>query len=196
VADRTDRLISGVLRTPVFALTRALVLAVAMMAVGGLSGCSQRAAPEGYEIVNLDGREFTLELAADDATRFKGLGGRESLPEYGGMLFVFAEARVQRFLMRDCVIDLDIIFLDSDGRILAMHHMPAEEPIRPDETRTREIAPGRAVMGTYEQRLKTYSSRFNARYVIEIRGGMLETLDLQTGQQVKLDTEKLQSLVR
>lgn len=187
MADRADWLISGV---------RMLVLAIAVVASGGLSGCSKPTAPPGYEIVSLGGRDFTLELAVDDPTRFRGLGGRESLPEYGGMLFVFPEPRVQRFLMRDCVIDLDIIFLDSDGRIVAMHHMPAEEPIRPDETRTREVAPGRQVMGTYEERLKTFSSRFNARYVIEIRGGMLESLDLQTGQQVDLDTEKLQALVR
>jgi uncharacterized membrane protein (UPF0127 family) len=45
-------------------------------------------------------------------------------------------------------------------------------------------------------RLKRYSSRFNARYVIELRGGMLENLDLQTGQQIKLDTKRLAEITR
>lgn len=147
-------------------------------------GCAKPAASvEGHERVEIDGHEFSLELVADNASRTVGLGGRESVPEDGGMLFSFPDARVRHFVMRDCLVDIDIIFLDADGRIVAMHHMPVEEPRRPGETQME-----------YELRLPRYSSRFNARYAIELRGGMLENLDLQPGQKIELDTERLEGL--
>jgi uncharacterized membrane protein (UPF0127 family) len=148
-------------------------------------GCSKPAAPAGFEVVEIGGRTFTLELVADNDTRVLGLGGRTSIPEDGGMLFSFPDSQIRQFVMRDCLVDIDIIFLDTEGLILAMHHMPVEEPKRPEESASQ-----------YEMRLKRYSSRFNARYVIELRGGMLENLDLQTGQQIKLDTKRLAEITR
>lgn len=158
-------------------------------------GCSKPAAPAGFEVVEIGGRPFTLELVADNDSRTLGLGGRTSIPEDGGMLFSFPDSQIRQFVMRDCLVDIDIIFLDTEGLILAMHHMPVEPPIQPGETRTEQVA-GRWVPGTYENRLKRYSSRFNARYVIELKGGMLENLDLQTGQQIKLDTKRLAEITR
>lgn len=69
--------------------------------------------------------------------------------------------------MRDCPIDIDIIFLDPSGRITAMHHMPAEPPRDP------ETEPETGVPSTdkYEQRLKRYPSRYPAQFVIELAGG-------------------------
>lgn len=179
-------------------VTRSAASMAAVFALGACvaaPGCSNVAAPEGYERVEISGRVFTLELVADDATRTKGLGGRESIPEDGGMLFSFPDSAVRQFVMRDCLIPIDIIFLDADGLIVAMHHMPVEPPIQPDETRTQEVN-GILRQGTYDRRLKLYSSRFNARYAIEIRGGLLKELDLQTGQQIKLDTKRLAEITR
>lgn len=160
---------------------------VAMVSLGACvaPGCSGPKAPEGYEFVELDGRRFKLELAADEPTRTKGLGGRESIPENGGMLFSFPDSAVRQFVMRDCLVPIDIIFLDADGVIVAMHHMPLDEPRREGETAIQ-----------YEMRLKRYSSRFNARYAIEIRGGLLEEMNLQTGQRIKLDTKRLAEITR
>ncbi len=148
-------------------------------------GCARPAAPEGHEVVELGGRRFTLELVADPATRERGLGGRESIPEDGGMLFSFPDSQIRHFVMRDCLVPIDIVFLDSDGRIVAMHHMPVEPPRAENETALQ-----------YDRRLKRYSSRFNARYAIEIRGGTLDELDLQAGQKVDLDTERLARVTR
>lgn len=161
-----------------FALAAAPAMVLA--ACVATPGCSKPAAPEGYEAVDIGGRRFTLELVADDAKRIKGLGDRTSIPEDGGMLFSFPDSRIRQFVMRDCLVDIDIIFLDADGRIVAMHHMPTEPPKTPEETDY-----------TYEARLQRYSSRYNARYAIELKGGMLENLDLQPGQQIRLDTKRL-----
>jgi len=101
------------------------------------------------------------------------------------MLFSFPDAKIRYFVMRDCFIDIDIIFLDSAGRITAMHHMPVEAPKQANESQS-----------DYERRLARYSSRYNAKYAIELVGGALETLDLQEGQLIKLDAEYLETVTQ
>ena len=91
------------------------------------------------------------------------------------MLFVFPddEVKVQGFWMKDCLVPIDIIFLDRDGRITAMHHMPVEPP----ETR--------------EMPTRTYGSRRPAQFAIELKGGTLEGLELRVGERVDLPRRAL-----
>lgn len=165
---------------------RLLLLTIGLSLALAITGCSSPSqAPEGFQVVKLDGVDYTLELVADDATRTLGLGGRESIPDRGGMLFSFPKARMRQFVMRDCLIDIDIIFLDASGRIVAMHAMTVEEPKKDTETMT-----------AYEQRLKKYSSRYAAQYAIEIRGGLLETMSYKPGDKIDLDTDYLKSVTQ
>ncbi len=163
-----------------------------MMLCGALAGalltvasCSKPMIENGKAIVDLDGTKYTLDIVANDKARERGLGGVAELPQNGGMIFVFPDSKLRAFVMRDCLINIDIIFLDSTGRIVAMHHMKTEEPQGPDET-ARE----------YENRLPKYSSRYSAKYAIEIAGGLLETMNLQNGQLLQLDTEYFESIVQ
>jgi len=87
--------------------------------------------------------------------------------------------------MRDCLVDIDVIFLNANARIVAMHHMPAEPPKGEDESPL-----------AYENRLPKYPSRFDSQFVIELKGGTLETLDISDGEQIDLDTERLRSMAR
>lgn len=151
----------------------------------GMVGCSKPSVVDGLMPVKIGPKTFELEIVADPATRELGLGGRKEMAPDHGMLFSFPDSKLRRFVMRDCYIDIDIIFLDSAGRITAMHTMPIEELKRDDETQY-----------AYEVRLKKYSSKFNAQYAIELIGGMIDTLDLQEGQQIQLDTEYLQSVTK
>ncbi len=165
--------------------TLTAIAPIAIVACMASPGCSKPAAPEGFEVVEVGGRSFTLEVVADDESRTLGLGGRTEIPADGGMLFSFPDSRIRHFVMRDCLVDIDIIFLDAAGNITAMHHMPAEPPQTSEES-DRE----------YELRLKRYSSRFNARYAIELQGAMLENLDLRVGQTVRLPTKRLAEITR
>lgn len=142
-------------------------------------------AKKGVEVVKIKGRTFHLDLAADNPTRMLGLGGREVIPEDGGMLFVFPVARGLKFVMRNCPTDIDVAFLDSLGNVTAVHHMPSEEPQKPDEA---DFA--------YENRLARYSSRFAAQYAIELKGGMMEQLGLKAGDHIDLDYKRLKRLAR
>jgi len=94
------------------------------------------------------------------------------------------------FLMRDCLADIDIAFLDDGGRVLAMHAMKAEPPRTADEP-VREYP-----NDPYENRLKRYSSRFPCRVAVEFAGGTLARLGVKEGDKVTIDLAPLKARVR
>ena len=74
----------------------------------------------------------TLALATQ---RQRGLMGRESLPEKSGMLFRFEneQSANNAFWMYRTLIPLDIAFIDSDGRIVAINTMQPCESSSPSD---------------------------------------------------------------
>ncbi len=164
-----------------------LALARAMLALSVLFSWGCEKTDPSVERVTIDGRTFRLELALDGASRLKGLSGRTSIPADGGMLFVFPDSSVGelQFVMRDCPVPIDIIFLDSSGRVTAAHKMAVEEPRRPGESDQ-----------AYEGRLKKYSSRFSAQFVIELAGNTLDKVRVKNGDRIALDTAALKKRAR
>jgi uncharacterized membrane protein (UPF0127 family) len=63
------------------------------------------------------------EVASSNAERATGLMNRPSMPIHRGMLFVFPEAGVQCFWMKNTLIPLSIAFLDDSGRIVQIADM-------------------------------------------------------------------------
>ena len=63
------------------------------------------------------------EVASNNADRATGLMNRPSMPIHRGMLFVFPEAGVQCFWMKNTLIPLSIAFLDDSGRIVQIADM-------------------------------------------------------------------------
>lgn len=154
-----------------------------------LAGCDEPQ-DDRFEKVTIKDKVFTLELSLTPEKRTQGLSGRDKIPEDGGMLFVFPdrEVSVHDFVMRDCSVPIDIIFLDRASRVTTTHAMKVEDPRKPDEPKPRD--PLREP-DKYEQRLKRYSSKYAAQFAIELAGGTLEKLDLKEGEQIKLDVEAL-----
>lgn len=165
-------------------LTLAVMILAALSATLALGGCEEPP-PENIERVTISGRTFDLEISADNASRVKGLSGRTEIKPDGGMLFVFPRSEMRTFVMRDCPIPIDIIFLDGTGRITAMHKMTVEEPRKPGETDQ-----------AYETRLRKYSSAFAAQYAIELKGNTLDDLKLKNGDLIKLNVERLKKIVK
>lgn len=173
---------------------KVLGAAVVLACAGGtfmmLRGCQPDVPGSNVNInvepVTIAGEEFMLDVAADDDSRIVGLGGRESIPERGGMIFSFPlPPRVLGFVMRNCPNPIDVAFLDDAGRILVIHEMPAEEPQRPDEDDA-----------AYERRLKVYSSRFPCRFAVEVAGGTLAKLGVKPGDVIKFDIDGLKKRTR
>jgi uncharacterized membrane protein (UPF0127 family) len=147
------------------------------------------------ETVTIAGKDFRLEPALDEDTRFKGLSGREDIKPDGGMLFVFPSAKKLDFVMRDCPIGIDVIFLDAAGRVTAFHKMVPEEPRAEDEKKLSPPYPGCDPKDwtneKYESRLHRYGSKYSAQFVIELKAGTLDSLNIHEGDQVKLDVAGL-----
>jgi uncharacterized membrane protein (UPF0127 family) len=63
----------------------------------------------------------TVEVAATEAARERGLMYRTALAEGTGMLFVFPAAAEHAFWMKNTLIPLDMIFIADDRRIVGVH---------------------------------------------------------------------------
>ena len=156
--------------------------ALATIVILAAAGPATRPAKEPVVIA---GETFRLEPAVTAKARQRGLGGREKIEDHGGMLFVLRDARLSAFYMKDCLIDIDIMFLDDRGRITAVHRMKKEPPRREDES-----------IRAYESRLKLYPSRRPVRFAIELETGSIERLKLKPGRTIPLDLSRLKKLAR
>ncbi|MBI2583640.1 MAG: DUF192 domain-containing protein [Candidatus Aenigmarchaeota archaeon] len=107
---------------------------------------------------------FQVEVAESIFERAQGLMGRESLAEDRGMLFVFDAGGLYPFWMKNVQIPLDIIWIDDGGKIVYIERnaTPCEE--------CESINPGT-----------------DAKYVLEINGGLSEKKGFGVGDEVRTD---------
>lgn len=93
-------------------------------------GCQNQALTK-YDIV-IKEQTISVEIAATEEARAKGLMGRLSLSPDSGMLFVFREEQHVSFWMKDTLLPLSIAFIKSDGTISQIRLMQplSEEAIR------------------------------------------------------------------
>lgn len=176
-------------RSPVRGIVTAVVLVglIAMPALLAMRGCDEKTASNIQPVkLGSKGKKFYLEIADTDQVRMKGLGGRDHIEDTGGMLFVFNQAHKSAFVMRDCPIDIDIIYLDPNGRIMTMYQMKKEPPRGPDEGEA-----GTFTNQKYEDRLVKYDSKFPMQFAIELKGGTLPSLNLREGDKVDLPVAEL-----
>ena len=126
--------------------------------------------------LSINGRLFpAIEVARTNEARIRGLMFRESLPETSGMLFIMERPQVLSFWMRNTRIPLDIIYLEQDGTIVAIHTMKVEPPQRPGESDD-----------AYCRRLPSYSSNRPALMALELNAGMAAALKLKPGDVIRI----------
>lgn len=170
-----------------------LIVLVAI-AAGALliSGCED-AGKAGASVapVRVKGQLFYLEIAANDEVRVPGLGKRTHIDDDGGMIFVFPRTQLLDFVMRDCLIPIDIIYTDGSGRVLQTHAMEIEPPRGPGEG-----IPGDLRNIKYETRLKKYPSRFPAQFAVELKAGTIAKLGVKEGDKLEFDAEGLKKIAR
>jgi uncharacterized protein len=140
----------------------AFVLAVLCAGVFTQAGCVT--APAAQNVVTVETSEgprvFHIELADDPDEQEIGLMNRTSMPKDAGMLFEFPKIEKRAFWMKDTMIPLDMIFIAEDGTIQHIHHMA--RPL--DRTHITSESPVKAVL--------------------EINGGLTDTLGIKEGDKV------------
>lgn len=133
--------------------------------------------------IEIKGERYLLEMALDEPTRRRGLSGRASIAPGKGMIFAHPRQEVLGYWMWECLVDMDMIYLDRDGLVTATHRMKQEPPRRPNES---ELA--------YQRRLPRYSSMRPAMFAIELPAGSLDRLDLRVGERIEFDHEGVRRL--
>ena len=103
---------------------------------------------------------INLEIADNEYERQLGLMNRKSMEENQGMLFIFQYERLQSFWMRNTLIPLDIMFINTDKEIITIHK----------NTKTLST--------------QSYPSTAPALYVVEVVGGFTEMHNIVIGDKI------------
>ena len=153
----------------------AWVLASAAGLVGGddpaMAPTATTAGPSGeaartveYRLEPADGDQVTvrLEVAADPATRARGLMEREQVPPGTGMDLLYPEDVAEAFWMKNTLVPLSIAFVAADGRVVSVHEMT---PCKADP------CPSYAPAGRY-------------RYAVELAAGSVPGAGVGPGSRV------------
>ena len=129
-----------------------------------LVGCAQRFSPQ----LTIETRQgevpITIEIADSPEERQIGLMYRQSLGEYEGMWFVFDEEQPYSFWMKNTLIPLDIVYVNSNMQIIDI--------IRADPCQ--------------EDPCKTYTPQAPVKYVLEVNQNFTARAGVQIGNKVKV----------
>ena len=174
------------------------LLAIVVIAMGGLAFAANRTdgkddksasgkappvkAKSGLPIerVVIQGEDFDLEVAANDANIQRGLSNRPEIAPKTGMIFVFPSGNDRSFWMINCLIDMDIAYLAPDGTVVSVYTMKKEEPQAKTESDY-----------DYEARLKRYPSGPGIQFVIETPAGTNDALKIKPGVKIAIDRSKM-----
>lgn len=117
------------------------------------------------KVITVAGKNINVEIANTQTTREKGLGGRASLSEDNGMLFVFDTKDVtETFWMKGMLFPLDMIWI-ANGKVVAINkNIPVPASGTPDD-KLVDYSPGRPI-----------------DYVLEVNAGFSDKNNIKVGQ--------------
>jgi uncharacterized membrane protein (UPF0127 family) len=113
--------------------------------------------------------KFVVEIADTVKKQMLGLMYRESIPDDYGMLFVYPGPDYHSMWMKNCKVNLDIIFLDNNKRVINMYI---------------NVPP------CFKEPCESYPSKRPARYALELRGNRAKELNLQPGDAIFFIVDK------
>lgn len=140
------------------------IVGVAILFVLALAAWNIFFQPEDTTRVQMGDTTFLTQVAATDEDRQRGLSGTRQLQDNRGMLFVYGEEDTWGIWMKDMHIDLDIIWLDADKRVV--HIVKNATP------------------DTYPQ---IFRPEKPAQYVLEINAGLVDRRNIQIGTRAQFE---------
>ncbi len=99
-------------------------------------------------------------IADTQSKRKRGLMHVENMPEDAGMLFVFDPPRTVSMWMKNTLIELDIIFIDQDQKVIKIHK------------------------NAQPYSLESISSGLAVKWVVEINGKASDLWEIKPGDQL------------
>ena len=110
---------------------------------------------DGNPIVSID-----IEIADNDNRREVGMMGRPAMEEHQGMLFLLGEEQMASFWMKNCILSLDMIFINKIGEIVTIckNTTPFSE--------------------------QTYSATATTLFVLEVNAGFSDKYGIKEGDRV------------
>lgn len=126
--------------------------------------------PQRAKFANLQINDTNLkvELADTPAKRSQGLGGRNSLAENEGMLFIFQRADKYPFWMKGLSFPLDFVWISDLQVVDVLQNIKPPSSGEPDSS------------------LPIYSSKFPIDKVLEVTAGTVDRLHIKVGDIIKL----------
>ncbi len=104
--------------------------------------------------------KINIEIADDEFKRQLGLMKRSKMNNDEGMLFIFPNSEMQSFWMLNTLIPLDIIYADSNKKIITIHK------------------------NTIPLSLSSYPSTAPSKYVVEVKGGSTDSGGIVVGDKI------------
>jgi len=112
---------------------------------------------------------FMAEVAVTPQETSKGLMYRQSLAKDRCMFFVYGEDGYHSVWMKNCLIALDVVWIDAEGRVVEFaEHIPPCSPMRGEDC-------------------PTYGGTVPARHFIEFSAGTFKRLGLKKGDRLGWD---------
>ena len=111
-------------------------------------------------------KEIDVEVANNNTERMQGLMYRRHMDEDNGMLFIFEHPDMQSFWMKNTILPLDIMFIDSTGVI---------------DTIYRNTTP-------YSE--KSLPSRRRVQFVVEVNGGWSDKNAVKEGDLIEFKVDR------
>jgi hypothetical protein len=123
--------------------------------------------------VCIKGRCFQVELAKTPEERARGLMFRKHLDKDRGMLFIYEEEDIHPFWMKNTLIPLDILWINSRREVVFMSKKTRPCTMDP----CPDILPGK-----------------KAKFVLELQGGISDTIGLIEGDKVSFDLREVKDV--
>lgn len=136
-----------------------ITLLIALFAViftNSLSG-------SGFITIFIADEKFMVEIAETNKEKAIGLMYRKEIPDNFGMLFIYSSEDFRGMWMKNTLVNLDLIFLNSQKEIVEI---------------IKNVPP------CVEDPCQSYISGKKAKYVLELKGNRSKELDLKEGDRI------------
>lgn len=118
-------------------------------------------------VIELKGESLQVLVAKSPRHQYRGLGKRDALAPYDGMLFVFTIPHRVGIVMRDMRFPIDIVWLDKGEVVDIAPRVPLEP-------------------GKEDGELTVYRPRLSANTVLELPAGWAEEHGLKIGDRLRV----------